>query len=88
MDFGRGDCGGRRDFPSHWDFNYSDDELRAKNDELVFVPLPIAVTTFTIYYLHIALTVLLFFGVHTTTVKLIYVFRGQRFSASVMHYEN
>ena len=55
---------------------YSDEELRNRNEDLISILVPMAVTAIGIHYLHAVLSRLPFFVVHTTTAKLIYVFTG------------
>lgn len=55
---------------------YSDEELRSRNEEIISILVPAAVTAIGIFYLHAALSLLPFFVVHTTMAKLIYVFTG------------
>ncbi len=55
---------------------YSDDELRGKNEEMISIIVPTAVTAIIVYYLYSTLSTLPFFVEHTTTAKLLYVFTG------------
>lgn len=55
---------------------YTDDELRGKNDEMISIIVPAALTAIVVYSLHSFLSSLPFFVVHTTAGKLLYVLTG------------